>query len=245
LPGGPELLAKIEPLMRRNRRGPGGSESTSFLSRALKCAEADLMAGFAALGLTLPAAPTDKPIEVEITGAIWWLNQDSRGGVWINGREKSDGEVIAPTGESAPTPAPTADASAAPALESAAPAIENPKSQIENSASPLAALRLLLKETKTGGFAGKVDRLAEEVSQPADQLVATLTTAGLKVPEKSREKPVFVEHAGEIFWFNKNAKDELWLNAKASKFADKNDDGAEAADGDKKSRRGGRGRKKE
>ena len=48
-------------------------------------------------------------------------------------------------------------------------------------------------------------------------------TAGepLKVPEKPREKPVFVEHAGEIFWFNRNAKGELWLNAKASKYADK------------------------
>jgi hypothetical protein len=43
----------------------------------------------------------------------------------------------------------------------------------------------------------------------------------LKVPEKAREKPVFAEHAGEIFWLNRNAKGELWLNAKASKFADK------------------------
>ena len=62
-----------------------------------------------------------------------------------------------------------------------------------------------------------------------------LTGAGLKVPEKAREKPVFVEHGGEIFWFNKNAKDELWLNAKASKYADKKD-GDEA--GDEKPRRG-------
>ena len=60
--------------------------------------------------------------------------------------------------------------------------------------------------------------------------------AGLKVPEKAREKPVFVEHAGEIFWLNKNAKDELWLNAKASKYADK------AEPGEKKP--AGRGKKK-
>lgn len=99
-----------------------------------------------------------------------------------------------------------------------------------------------MKETKTGGFAGKVDRLAEEISQPAEQLITTLIAAGLKVPEKSREKPVFVEHAGEIFWFNKNAKDELWLNAKASKFADGKDSGD--ADGGDKPRRGGRGRGK-
>jgi hypothetical protein len=48
---------------------------------------------------------------------------------------------------------------------------------------------------------------------------------------------VFVEHAGEIFWFNLNAKEELWINAKASKFAAGAKDGAEA-DAEKKS--GGR-----
>ena len=47
---------------------------------------------------------------------------------------------------------------------------------------------------------------------------------------------MFVEHAGEIFWLNKNAKDELWLNAKASKYADK------AEPGEKKP--AGRGKKK-
>ena len=56
------------------------------------------------------------------------------------------------------------------------------------------------------------------------------------------------EHAGEIFWFNKNAKGELWLNAKASKFASKKTGAADSAkDSDttgKKSDRGGRGRKK-
>jgi hypothetical protein len=84
----------------------------------------------------------------------------------------------------------------------------------------LAGVRLLLKETKTGAVAGKLERLAEELAKPADEFLATLTGAGLAVPEKARDKPVFVEHAGEIFWLNKNAKGELWLNAKASKYAD-------------------------
>jgi len=81
-------------------------------------------------------------------------------------------------------------------------------------------VRLLLTETKPGGFSGKTDRLAEQLGKSPDDFVAALVVAGLKVPEKAREKPVFVEHAGEIFWLNKNAKDELWLNAKASKYAD-------------------------
>jgi hypothetical protein len=64
---------------------------------------------------------------------------------------------------------------------------------------------------------------------------AALLGAGLKGPEKAREKPVFVEHAGEIFWLNKNAKDELWVNAKASKFtAGAGAEGDEAGAGEKK-----------
>ena len=102
----------------------------------------------------------------------------------------------------------------------------------------LAAVRLLLQETKTGAVAGKTDRLAEKLGKPVDEFVAALVGAGLKVPEKAREKPVFVEHAGEIFWLNKNAKDELWLNAKASKYADKEEGG------EKKPAGRGRGKKK-
>jgi hypothetical protein len=121
---------------------------------------------------------------------------------------------------------------------------------------------LLLKETKTGSIAAKVDRIGEQLGKPADDVLATLVGTGLKVPEKPREKPVFVEHAGEIFWLNKNAKGELWLNAKASKFASKDDDSeAEEADnapdeqsesgessdaeGDRKGVRRGRAKKKE
>jgi len=89
--------------------------------------------------------------------------------------------------------------------------------------------------------------VAEELGKSTDDLVMALVAAGLKVPEKPREKPVFVEHAGEIFWFNRNAKGELWLNAKASKYADKeeaNDQAGTAGDGAKKPARRGVGRSK-
>ena len=73
---------------------------------------------------------------------------------------------------------------------------------------------------------------AQNAEETPDDLVSTLVSAGLVVPEKPREKPVFVEHGAEIFWFNRNAKGELWLNAKASKFADKKSGDAESpADG--------------
>ncbi len=269
LPASVELLNKIRPQMRRNRRGPGGSGSTSFLARALRRTEPELIAAFAAIGLILPANPNDKPIFVMFGEEVWWVNQDSRGGVWINGRDKEPGEVLAPADQpttaavpaadsAAPAPAETASSPvAATAAEPATPlpsAMVTPAPAADAGAAPvsgnvLAAVRLLLKETRTGGFAGKLDRLADELSKSSAELTAALLSVGLQVPAKAKEKPVFVEHAGEIFWLNKNAKDELWVNAKASKFAAAADDG----DQKKPARRsssgggggGGRSRKKE
>lgn len=226
---GPELLDRVRPLMRRNRRGPGGSGSVPFLARGLRCSEADLMAGFLTLGLILKPGTTGEPVNVEIGEYIWWLNRDANGGVWINGREKGPGEASAvPNG-------PTTDSSA-PAQPT--PEIMAPVAAIPPPPAPenvLTGVRLLLKETKTGGFAGKLDRVAEDLKKSPDELLAALLGAGLKTPEKAREKPVFVEHAAEIFWLNKNAKDELWVNAKASKFpAEAGAEGGEAGAGDKK-----------
>ena len=268
LPASVELLNKIRPQMRRNRRGPGGSGSTSFLARALRRTEPELIAAFAAIGLILPANPNDKPIFVMFGEEVWWVNQDSRGGVWINGRDKEPGEVLAPADQpttaavpaadsAAPAPAETASTPvAATAAEPATPlpsAMVTPALAADAGAAPvpgnvLAAVRLLLKETRTGGFAGKLDRVADELSKSSAELTAALLSAGLQVPAKAKEKPIFVEHAGEIFWLNKNAKDELWVNAKASKVAAAADDGDEKKPARRSSSSGGgggRSRKKE
>ncbi len=237
LPQGPELLAKLRPMMRRSRGGWSGS--LGFLSRALKCREADLNAALAALGLQLSdGGGGEKPPPAELGGFLYWLNKDGRGQVWINAREKTEQKAEGDAGK------PPETAAAAPAGQPELPlasapdtAAAPPPAAPENAT--LAAVRLLLKETKTGAIAGKVDRLAEELGKPPEEFLAALIAAGLRVPEKPREKPVFAEHAGEIFWLNKNAKDELWLNAKASKFADKPGGG-----GEKRSGRG-RSRKKE
>lgn len=236
---GPELLDKVRPLMRRNRRGPGGSGSLPFLARGLRCSDADLLAGFAALGLVLPPVPTDKPIFVEIGEHVWWLNQDSRGGVWINGREKLASDTpAAPSADV--TPSPATSTSVAPEFVAPVAAIPPPPAP----ANVLSGVRLFLKETKTGGFAGKLDRVAENLEKSPEELLAALLNAGLKAPEKAREKPVFVEHAGEIFWLNLNAKEELWVNAKASKFTAAETKEADSADGDKKGHRRPRPKKK-
>jgi hypothetical protein len=217
---GPELLDRLRPLMRRTRGGWSGS--TSFLSRALKHSEADLNAAFAALGLRLPESGSgERAAQVELGDFIYWLNRDGRGNLWINASGKREIEPAAAANE-APSVPPEPSREPAPAGATVSP-------------GALAAVRLLLKETKTGAVAGKVERLAEELGKAPAEFLATLAGAGLKVPEKAREKPVFVEHAGEIFWLNKNAKDELWLNAKASKFADKQDEAGSEAE--KKSKR--------
>jgi hypothetical protein len=237
---GPALLDHVRPLMRRNRRGPGGSGSLPFLARGLRCSDADLMAGFAALGLVLPPQPTDKPILVPIGEHVWWLNQDSRGGVWINGREKLASDLPA---------TPAADVTPSPEIPPPPPPAEwvAPVAAIPPPPAPanvLSGVRLLLKETKTGGFAGKLDRVAENLEKSPEELLAALLNAGLKAPEKAREKPVFVEHAGEIFWLNLNAKEELWVNAKASKFAATATKETGSADADKKGVRRSRPKKK-
>ena len=188
LPEGAALLDRIRPLMRRNRREPGGSGSMSFLSRALKCSEATLDRAFTAMGLSAQAAAGDPPVFVEIGDESWWLNKDSRGGIWINAREKR----ARPPGSRAPVPR----RRPAPGAAVPAPAPGN----------VFAAVRLLLKETKTGAVAAPVERLAGELGKSVDELLAALTASGLRVPEKPREKPVFGEHAGEIFWLNLNAK---------------------------------------
>ncbi|HTU01771.1 MAG TPA: hypothetical protein VMG58_08135, partial [Candidatus Sulfotelmatobacter sp.] len=193
LPEGEALLGRIRPQMRRNRREAGGSGSVSFLSRALKCSEAALVAAFNAMGLASPGAAGDPPAYVEIGGELWWLNKDQRGGIWINARQKR--------GDESPGAQPAASETTSPA-----------------PGNVLAAVRLLLKETKRGGVAAPVGRLAGELARPVDELLGALVASGLRVPEKVREKPAFAEHAGEIFWLNLNGKGELWLNAKASKY---------------------------
>jgi hypothetical protein len=196
--------------MRKNRREPGGSGSMSFLSRALKCNESTLVAAFTAMGLSAQAAAGDPPVFVEIGDETWWLNTDSRGGIWINAREKR-GEAAATQAASPAQETPAPDGQAA--APSPAPG------------NVFAAVRLLLKETKTGAVAAPVERLAGDLGKSVDELLGALTSSGLRVPEKPREKPVFAEHAGEIFWLNLNGKGELWLNAKVSKYAAEGDEG--------------------
>jgi hypothetical protein len=201
LPTGPGLLDRIRPLMRKNRREPGGSGSMSFLSRAMKCSDAALLEAFTTMGLSANAAAGDPPVFVEIGDESWWLNKDSRGGIWINAREKRG-------------------------VESGAAQTALPESVAPAPGNVFAAVRLLLKETKTGNVAAPVERLAGELGRSTDELLGALTSSGLRIPEKSREKPVFAEHAGEIFWLNLNGKGELWLNAKASKYSSGEDGGS-------------------
>jgi hypothetical protein len=85
-------------------------------------------------------------------------------------------------------------------------------------AGTLEALRLLLQPKKRGeGLTAKVDELSTQLNRPAIEILEALVAAGLNVPDDPKTKPTFGEHNGEIFWLNRNAKGDLWLNAKDSK----------------------------
>jgi hypothetical protein len=205
LPAGPALLDRLRPMMRRNRRDSGLSGSLGYLARALKADPETLEAAFGALGLGLPPGSGEKPAFVEIGAFVYWLNRDKSGQTWINTREKEPRESVGAEAGARPGELP---------LESSAEG-----ASAAARGSPLAAVRLLLKSTRRGGVAAELGQLARQLHKGVEELLAALSDAGLRVPEKSREKPVFAEHAGEIFWLNRNARGELWLNAKASKFA--------------------------
>ncbi|MBP7141233.1 MAG: hypothetical protein KBA71_04955 [Opitutaceae bacterium] len=123
LPGGEELLARLRPHMRRNRRGPGMSGSISFLSRALDQSDAELTASLAAAGFSIPEKSSDRPSFIDAGSWSYWINKDNRGGLWINGRERrshdgrgrGEGSPGAGTPGADPAPASTQSGSGAPA----------------------------------------------------------------------------------------------------------------------------------
>jgi hypothetical protein len=239
LPEGEELLSAIRAQMRRNRRGPGYSGSTSFLARAFKHSEADLVAALAALGLVVPENANDKPVKTTLGGYVYWLNKDSRGGIWINGDEArgakktedeapktEDGGLKSDVAQEAEAPVAVSEsAPSSPVAEEAPTAAEPLQSEptlepvSASTSSPLGAMRLLLKPNKRGsGVSAEVSYLARSLDQDLQVFLTKITDLGLALPATEEDKPTFVEHADEIFWLNKNPKDgSVWLNAKASK----------------------------
>lgn len=234
------FLDKVRGLMRRNRRGHGWSGSFGFLTKALRIDEAGLLAQLAEQGLRLKEDGAEKPLFFEENGFLYWMDKNQRGEIWINARKGRSGDggggpEAGAAEDSSPAVAPAenaqpADAGGDEVREKAAPHEEPPVivspapvavavvAPARVQAHTLEALRLLLQPKKRGdGFAAKIDDIATQLERPAVEILEALLAAGLNVPEDSKTKPTFGEHGGEIFWLNRNAKDELWLNAKDSK----------------------------
>jgi hypothetical protein len=226
-PEADDFLAAVRAQMRRNRRGPGYSGSVTYLARAFKQPEADLVEMFVAVGLTVPETTNDKPVKTQIGAFVYWLNKDSRGAIWINGDEvrapKSEQVVpavpapvaeVAPVVESAPKPEVVAAVEPAP---EAAPVTE--VAAVPAGDSALAGIRLLLKPNKRGsGVSAEVGYLAKTLGQELQSFLVVVSELGLALPATEEHKPTFVEHGDEIFWLNKNPKDgSVWINAKTSK----------------------------
>lgn len=257
------FLDKVRGLMRRNRRGHGWSGSFGFLTKALRTDEAGLLAQLAEQGLKMKDDGVEKPLFHEEGDFLYWMDKNQRGEIWINARknrggQKPDGtdaggdeaaepgapesaDVAAPAESSVePTGAPAAAASPAP-VESTATAPEPASAPVPATervrADTLEALRLLLQPKKRGdGVTAKIDDLSTQIGRPAIEILEALVAAGLNVPDDAKTKPTFGERNGEIFWLNRNAKGDLWLNAKDSKAkrarSKKKDEGEESSDDD-------------
>lgn len=231
LPDGENLLATLRPRMRENRRGGGFSGSTAYLAKALRQPEGELVAALAALGLKLAETPGEKPEPVEIGENVYWLNKDSRGGIWINGRAKRD---VAPAGDSssaadavgvsgpesadsAAGSAPAADRAAteSPAGAAAAGADQAPVVQWNPGDPVFAVVRPLLQPNKRGsGASAEIDAIARATHRPVIEVIEALVAAGLSVPDDPKDKPVAVEFGEESFWISRNKDDSLSLQAK-------------------------------
>ena len=166
------------------------------------------------------AAETTVGAEVEATPAA---------GVSASGAAAPAGAVTNPPPQEANERGTTAAATPEVTDAAPAPAPEAPKNATENApeaahgtpASPLTAVRLLLKPNKRGsGVSGEVGHLARTLNLTEADFLATLATAGVVRPTDPEQKPDFIELDSEIYWLNQNPTDgSLWLNAKASRRA--------------------------
>ncbi|HEY4246184.1 MAG TPA: hypothetical protein VGM64_04965 [Lacunisphaera sp.] len=219
------LLAKIRGMMRRNRRGHGWSGSFSYLTKALKLDQPQLLDAVGEFGLRL--AGGKEPVFAEEGSFSYWLNQNSNGEIWINAEERRGERAPAPAApvvDSAPIE--VAAAGTPPvepvAVEGAATGSVSRESSVQSSSAKtlplenvLTAVRILMQPKKRGeGVTATLSELAEKLEKSDEQLLAILGTAGLQLPETPKGKPTFAEHGGEIFWLNANAKGQVWLNAK-------------------------------
>ncbi len=211
------LLAKIRGMMRRNRRGQGWSGSFSYLTKALKLDQAQLLETVAEFGLRLGGGT--EPVLADEAGFTYWLNQNANGEIWINAEEKRADRAPAPLAAPAAAAETSSGGSTARAYvqpDSAEPAPEPvPAAKVLPPENTLTAVRLLMLPKKRGeGVTAPLGELAAQVEKSEEQLLAILGSAGLHLPESPKAKPTFAEHGGEIFWLNANAKGQVWVNAK-------------------------------
>ena len=179
LPQGEALLDAIRPQMRRNRRGPGYSGSTVYLARAFKHTEAELVGALAALGLHVPEIANDKPVKTTLGEYVYWLNKDSRGGLWINGDE-----APAPAAASEPTADQLSTVAAVPATGESDGAV----SSSDMPTTPEAAATPAAGESVAAETSVAAIELAP--TAPAEASVETTESVTDAVQARANEAPV-------------------------------------------------------
>lgn len=232
-PEAEDFLTAVRAQMRRNRRGPGYSGSITYLARAFKQSETDLVEMFTAVGLTVPETANDKSVKTAIGAFVYWLNKDSRGAIWINGDEVRGSKqpasaVAAADGEQKTEPAPAAadtvaiaepDAPAASPAPAPEPVVAaEPVAAVEPEPTPalapvataspspdsaLAGMRLLLKPNKRGSG------VSAEVGYLAKTLGQDLQSFLTVISDLGLALPATEEHKPT---FVEHADEIFWLN---------------------------------
>lgn len=197
-----DLLRRLRPLMRRNRRSPGVSGSIPFLSRALRQSEQEFTATLVSVGFILPTGPNDKPAALDVGNWAYWLNQDGRGGLWINGRKRSERDrspVAGGPGEAAAAapaaPSPVEPAAGAPVTLTESAVVAAEPAAGPDTASVAEAPAAAVTATAPAPLPEPPAALAPAESSPSEAPVES--AAAPVAPAASASEAVSASRAGE------------------------------------------------
>ena len=205
------LFDKLRSMMKRNKGRPGASGSVSYLAKKLDKSEEDLIGALAEAGLELEDDEQDsKPREHG--NDMFWLNENSRGEVWINSMPKS--RYRPPKPKKTEQEAKSADGGkpADPAKGKEPPP---PPEPLPDGTALLEKLRPLMRRNRGGnGLSGSLPFLSRALRHTEAELATALAALGIELPEDPKAKPEPVAVEEFEYFLSKNEKGQVWIDAK-------------------------------
>jgi len=235
----PTLLDAIKPHLRKNPKGLGESAAIEFIAKKWDQDPTDVLGALEECGLEVPDTEDANPIYFDFEGDLFWLNVNNRGQLFINVREKPRPKFKTTKMKRVADDDPAAEdlreehaaekerrekKAEAKAAREAAAAEEAAKSAepLPEGVGLLELLKGKMRRNRRGpGMSGSISFLAKALKHPPEALLAALAAIDLAAPEDKDAKPVFVEHAGELFWMKQDARGGVWINCKDADQAKK------------------------